>query len=168
MSAFSDLVPELRPFADFLVDEAGKAGLQPRVTSTRRSHALQVRLYLRFLAGRSLYPTALPGTSAHEYGEAFDVVVTPYEFLSELGRVWQEMGGTWGGPRDPIHFELPGASASHRISPTTHSIAEAVDFVLGFVPGIGAVQLASSLVHLGFPQSQVLEFLAGPLSYITK
>lgn len=169
MSASLDaLLPELQPFARYLVEEAGAAGLQPRVTSTRRSHTEQARLYLRFLAGRAQYPTAVPGTSAHEYGEAFDVIVTPYEYLGELGRVWQEMGGTWGGSRDPIHFELPGASLAHRITPSSHTVAEAADFVLSFAPYIGQVELIATLVHLGYPESKVLEFLSGPISYILK
>lgn len=162
------LVPELLPFAKALVDAAGSAGLQPRVTSTRRNHFEQTRLYLRFLSGRALYPTALPGTSAHEYGEAFDVVVLPYEALNELGELWTSWGGAWGGVADPVHFELPGASASHRIGPGTHTLAEAADLVLSFVPGIGEVELIASLVHLGYPQSEVLDFLSGPLSYLTK
>jgi hypothetical protein len=167
-TSLEDLVPELSPFAKELVKEAGLARLQPRITSTRRSHFEQTRLYLRYLAGRALYPTAVPGTSAHEYGEAFDLIVTPYEFLQELGSLWASWGGTWGGAGDPVHFELPGASASHRISPSTHTIAEAADFILSFVPGVGEVELGAALLHLGYPQSQVLEFLSGPLSYISQ
>lgn len=160
------LVPELMPFAQELVREAGIAGLQPRVTSTRRNHFEQTRLWLRFISGRALYPTALPGTSAHEYGEAFDLVVTPYEALEDLGGLWASWGGAWGGNRDPVHFELPGASAAHRIGPSTHTIAEAADLILGFVPGIGEVELAASLAHLGFPESEILAFLSGPFAYI--
>jgi peptidoglycan L-alanyl-D-glutamate endopeptidase CwlK len=162
------LVPELQPFARELVNQAGIAGLLPRITSTYRNHFEQVRLYTRYLAGRALYPTALPGTSAHEYGEAFDLVVTPYEALQDLGDLWTSWGGAWGGGVDPVHFELPGASSSHRIGPSTHTVAEAADLVLGFVPGIGEVELLASLVHLGYPQSQVIEFLSGPLAYLTK
>jgi hypothetical protein len=40
----------------------------------------------------------------HEVGRAFDLVAEP-EILVQLGRVWQYVGGTWGGERDPIHFE---------------------------------------------------------------
>lgn len=162
------LVPELQPFAQDLINAAGEAGLQPRVTSTRRTHFEQARLYARYIAGRAQYPTAVPGTSAHEYGEAFDVIVTPYEYLSELGRVWQEAGGTWGGARDPIHFELPGASQAHRLTPSTHTIAEAADFVLSFAPYLGQIELIATLVHLGYPRSKVLEFLSGPVAYVLK
>lgn len=162
------LVPELQPWAKELVNQAGIAGLQPRITSTVRNHFEQSRLYLRYLAGRAQYPTALPGTSAHEYGEAFDLVVVPYEALQDVGDLWTSWGGTWGGSPDPVHFELPGASQSHRIGPRTHSLAEAVDLVLSFVPGIGEVELVAALAHLGYPQSEILDFLSGPLSYITK
>lgn len=168
MTDLGALVPQLQPYARLLVEEAGKAGLQPRVTSTLRSSYTQIRLYLSFVAGRARYPTALPGTSAHEYGEAFDMLVTPYEYLSDLGNLWSTWGGTWGGERDPIHFELPGASQRHRIGPRTHTLAEAADFVLAFMPYIGAIELAATLLHLGFPRSEVLEFLSGPLGYLTK
>ena len=167
-NALTNLVPELVPYARELITIAGSAGVQPRVTSTRRSHFEQVRLYLRFLRGRSIYPTAMPGTSAHEYGEAFDVITTPMDALVDLGQVWREWGGTWGADADPIHFELPGASASHRIGPSTHTIAQAADLLLSFVPGISEVELVAGLAHLGFPRSEVLEFLSGPLAYITK
>jgi D-alanyl-D-alanine carboxypeptidase len=167
-TSLDDLVPELAPFAKELVKQAGLARLQPRVTSTRRNHFEQTRLYLRFLSGRALYPTAIPGTSAHEYGEAFDLIVVPYEALEDLGSLWTSWGGTWGGAGDPVHFELPGASASHRIGPSTHTLAEAADFVLSFVPGIGEVELVASLVHLGYPESAVLEFFSGPITYLSQ
>ena len=31
---------------------------------------------------------------------------------ADVGAFWQQMGGVWGGSRDPVHFELPGASAA--------------------------------------------------------
>lgn len=162
------LVPELAPFAKDFVRQVGAAGYQPRITSTVRSHSQQVKLYLRYLAGLQHLPTAVPGTSAHEYGEAYDMIVSPYEALTDIGPIWEQWGGTWGGARDPVHFELPGASASHRISPRTHLIAEAADFVIGMVPGIGSVELAATLLSLGFPHSEILQFLSGPLSYVTQ
>ena len=101
--------PALEPFARDLVAIAGQAGLQPRVTSTRRTHAEQKRLYDRYLAGAAQYPAAPPGSSAHEYGLAFDLLVTPYEALGDLANVWTQAGGTWHAS-DPIHFEYPGFS----------------------------------------------------------
>jgi D-alanyl-D-alanine carboxypeptidase-like protein len=108
---FDDLVPELADAARALVDAASAAGLQPRVTSTLRTNSQQARLYRSFLAnpGRA-FPVAPPGFSAHEYGEAFDMVVTPMEALADVGYTWQQWGGGWNG-RDAVHFELPGASA---------------------------------------------------------
>jgi len=104
------LVPELREPARALLSAASAAGLQPRITSTLRSHGEQKRLYARFLAGAAGYPVAPPGASAHEYGEAFDMVVSPMDYLADVGYTWQTWGGGWN-PSDAIHFELPGASA---------------------------------------------------------
>src|SRR5229473_6130616 len=103
------LVPELREPARALLSAASAAGLQPRITSTLRTHAEQKRLYARFLAGAAGYPVAPPGKSAHEYGEAFDMVVSPMEALADVGYTWQTWGGGWNGA-DAVHFELPGAS----------------------------------------------------------
>jgi len=113
--SISALQPDLQPFARQLVAAAAEAGLQPRVTSTLRSHAQQRQLYQRYLAGQQEYPVARPGTSAHEFGWAFDMVVTPMESLPDVGAYWEALGGVWGGnPRkagsryDPVHFEYPG------------------------------------------------------------
>ena len=107
--SLNDLDPELADAAAALVDAAGRAGLQPRVTSTVRTRSEQARLYRRFLAGAAGYPVAPPGFSAHEYGWAFDMVLSPMEALADAGYTWQQWGGGWN-PRDAIHFELPGAS----------------------------------------------------------
>src|SRR6267378_2646687 len=109
-AGFSQLDPELAAAARALVDAAAAARLQPRVTSTYRSHAEQTRLYRRFLAGQQAYPVAPPGQSAHEFGYAFDMVTATMDLedLKDLGTVWQQWGGIWGGAfRDPIHFEYP-------------------------------------------------------------
>jgi hypothetical protein len=106
---FDELDPELADAARALVDAAGRAGLQPRVTSTVRSYSEQRRLYNRFLAGQAGFPVAPPGYSAHEYGEAFDMVVSPMEALADVGYTWRDWGGGWN-PADAVHFELPGAS----------------------------------------------------------
>jgi len=104
-----DLVPELRDAAADLIAACDAAGLQPRLTSTLRSRAEQTRLYNRFLAGQAGFPVAPPGSSAHEYGEAFDLVVSPMEALADVGYTWQSWGGGWN-PGDAVHFELPGAT----------------------------------------------------------
>lgn len=159
------LVPDLRDAAKSLVADAGTSGLLPRVTSTVRSHSAQLRLYSRFLQGRSVYPTAFPGTSAHEYGEAFDLIVTPYEALWDVGPWWvSEYGGSWGGSRDPIHFEIPGASQAHQ----HRNIAFVADLIVGATPGISEVELGASLLSFGFPRSEVLQFLSSPIEYLSQ
>jgi D-alanyl-D-alanine carboxypeptidase len=110
-ASISQLIPELQPFARDLVSAAGAAGLQPRITSTRRSGTEQARLYRRYLAGQNPFPVAPPGTSAHEFGYAFDMVVTPMDALADVGAYWKAQGGIWGGEfNDPVHFEYPGFS----------------------------------------------------------
>lgn len=111
MSASLDqLIPEFVDIAKGFVQDVGSAGYLPRVTSTLRTFAEQERLYRKYLSGMSPYPAAPPGTSAHEYGYAFDMVVSPMPALAYLGSVWQDMGGVWT-PRDEIHFEYPGFQA---------------------------------------------------------
>ncbi len=179
MSARLDLlVPQLEMYATEFVRQLGLAGLQPRVTSTLRSSAEQKRLYSRFLSGAAQYPVAVPGTSAHEYGEAFDMIVAPMDALEEVGPIWRSWGGGWAGLHDPVHFELPGASAYYKshapssptseISPKTHSLAIAADFVIGLNPYIGSLELAATLIGFGFPENQVLQFLSGPFEYLAK
>lgn len=156
------LIPELQPYARELIRLAGLAGLQPRVSSTMRTSAEQTRLYERFLRGLSDYPVAAPGTSAHEYGEAFDVVVTPYEDLSLLGDQWQLWGGTWGAAADPIHFELPGSTQRHRTA--ARAVVQAAT-AAGAYPtlwdwfqwGASATSLAGLLLELGYIASSEQE-----------
>src|SRR5438445_13818096 len=74
-ASLSALIPALRPYARQLLLVAGNNGLQPRITSTRRSHTEQARLYRRFLAGQNPYPVAPPGQSAHEFGYASDMMI---------------------------------------------------------------------------------------------
>ncbi len=176
------LIPELQPAARALVDVANRAGVNPRITSTLRSRTEQSRLYRRFLAGVSRYPAAPPGTSAHEYGWAFDLIVNGEENQYDLGSVWQSWGGVWGGSSDPIHFEYPGfkgtvgavatASPGGPAPATGESwavrIAQAVDFVLGFVPGIGQIELVALLLSLGFPQSEILKYYGSPVEYVVR
>jgi hypothetical protein len=92
----------------------------------------------------------------------------------DLGQLWQSWGGIWGGAfNDPIHFEYPGFKQSGSPdtalpSPKTHRIAEAADFIISFIPYIGATELAAELLKLGYPESKVLQFLSGPFSYLAK
>ena len=109
MSAdLNQLIPEFQPYAKAFIQAVGNARLLPQVTSTRRSRAEQARLYDNYLArgGRGL-PAAPPGTSAHEFGYAFDMVVTPQSMLGLVGAYWRQLGGIWF-PSDPVHFQYPG------------------------------------------------------------
>jgi len=55
------------------------------------------------------YYVAPPGTSPHEYGYAFDLVVSPMGALGDVGALWETWGGYWGGRQnDPVHFQYPG------------------------------------------------------------
>src|SRR6266571_678409 len=96
-SSLDQLVAEMRPWARALVDLAGRAGLAPRVTSTRRSHSEQGRLYRSYLAGKNPYPVAPPGESAHEFGYAFDLAISPMtiQTFRNLGQVWTEWAAWW-------------------------------------------------------------------------
>ena len=92
---FENLIPEFAGFAEELVGAAANARLNPRVTSTRRSHAEQKRLYEKYLRGESRFPAKPPGQSAHEFGWAFDMTVSPFEALWDVGYTWQQWGGLW-------------------------------------------------------------------------
>jgi len=109
--SIDNLVNELRDAARALDAAVAEAGLGGQFTSTYRSHAEQERLYRAYIAGRHHLPVAPPGSSAHEYGEAFDYLVTPGDYQRDVGLTWVSWGGEWGGEADPVHFELPGASA---------------------------------------------------------
>lgn len=105
-----DLDARFSPWADWLVAYGNYYGLGVRVTSTRRSISRQAQLYQDWIAGRSPYPAAYPGTSKHERGLAFDISTSHPDALLVLGRIWESAGGRWGGrfsARDPIHFESP-------------------------------------------------------------
>jgi len=89
--------------------------MDPRfvVTSSLRTFADQQRLYERFRAGgQGVFTVLPPGRSQHERGWAFDTVrvgVDPLkdELLHQVGAWWRSVGGVWGGPKDPVHFEAP-------------------------------------------------------------
>jgi|SRR6266851_1236453 len=158
--SITDLVDELQPFARALLDAAGAAGLLPRLTSTVRTRSEQRRLYNRFLAGQSGYPVAPPGFSAHEYGLAFDMVVSPMEALADVGYTWQQWGGGWN-PSDAVHFELPGASEEARRR------ALEQDVETGFFGGVQDFFAGSAVATLlrlipGLSHSQALRLLASP------
>jgi len=110
VSSFAGLIPELRDAASALFNLARDEGLDPIVTSVRRSYATQKRLYdlrqrtlngtLRPGESPQNYPVAFPGTSDHEIGWAFDMVTRDNAWL---GAVWKSWGGYWS-PGDSVHF----------------------------------------------------------------
>lgn len=99
------LDPAFQPLATKFVNTLEQLGVTVTVTSTRRSLDEQKKLYDRFIAGKSKFPAAPPGTSTHGTGFAFDLHLDPpvYELA---GRIWEHLGLTWGGRfNDPIHFD---------------------------------------------------------------
>lgn len=127
-----------RPWARDLINVASSAGLLPRITSTFRSHTYQAKLYRDYLAGRNAYPVAPPGSSAHELGLAFDMVTSPMSGLKDLGSVWEDWGGVWGGRfGDEVHFEFPGASqhAAAIAEQADQTPAQVAGALAGFLPG---------------------------------
>jgi len=107
-TSLKSLQPRMARAAAFLLQVAPALGATTvKVTSARRSRAQQKVLYANYLAGKSRYPAAPPGTSKHEQGLAVDIKVEPESAQLALGRWWQAVGGVWGGQfQDPIHFEL--------------------------------------------------------------
>ncbi len=114
MADISRLQPWLVPWARWLIAVAQYNGLHVQVTSTLRSREQQTLLWERYVhcqrvgAGRATcLPAAPPGTSDHELGRAFDLIVDgDYRGAAQaaIGRLWQQMGGRWGGAADPVHF----------------------------------------------------------------
>lgn len=52
------------------------------------------------------------------------MLVTPVEYLPQLGEVWKSWGGVWGGNRDPVHFQLPGAPSPELLAETKGAAAQ--------------------------------------------
>jgi hypothetical protein len=174
------LDPDLRQGCLELQQLCSSNGLQTRITSTVRTYAQQKYLWDRYQAGNSSLPAAPPLHSAHEYGWAFDMVVTPYEYQQVVGGWWETYwGGTHGGKSDPVHFELPGAGkAAYQLGEQSQpapvektTFAEgAYDFALGMFPGYSTVQLVATILQLvpGLKQATVLDWLANPHKYPKK
>jgi hypothetical protein len=169
------LIPELQPFARELVRAAGAAGLMPRVTSTLRSTAEQTRLYRRYQSGLQSLPVAPPGTSAHEFGWAFDMIVTPMEYISDVGAYWTGMGGKWGGQfNDPVHFEYPGfhppsGAGGGAFEPSAYD--KIINFATGFIPYVGGAQMAASILGMFFPglkQTELYDMIENPFLNLEK
>ena len=106
---------QLRPYADFALELAGRYGIRPVVTSVFRSWENQVTLRRKFencvARGRfpsppdCKYPANRPGDSAHNYGLAWDSWV-PADQMPLWIAIRQYVG--WRVPEnDLIHSELP-------------------------------------------------------------
>jgi len=168
---FEDLIPEFQGPARELLEAAGSARLMPRITSTRRTRAQQERLYRRWQSGLSPFPAAPPGLSAHEYGYAFDMTVSPFEALADVGYTWESWGGVWGSTKDPVHFEYPGFSPPIDVSRDVPSYIQLCHFLSGFT-ALGPLQLADAIAeHIAplhsSPESmerKIQAFIHGPCS----
>lgn len=174
-SSLEALIPELQQPARELFNVASYAGVRPQITSTLRTHSEQARLYKRFLAGNSKYPAAAPGTSAHEYGYAFDMIVNGDQNQFDLGTVWKSWGGVWH-ESDNIHFEYPGfipgpaepvgldLSVSSEYAPG--GIAGLANTLSGFFPHFGTVQLYEDILHaMHLSQPEVHYYFQHPTEF---
>ena len=102
-----DLHPQVRPAAEWLVSLAAAQGWDVRITSVRRSMREQQMLYADWIRGRRILPAAKPGCSQHQYGLAWDMVIS--EDMNgprqrAIGGAWGQIGGSWGGQTDPVHY----------------------------------------------------------------
>jgi len=111
--SFDCLDPDLRQGLKELLQFCAYNDLKATVTSTCRSRREQQFLWNRYQKGQAFFPAAKPGHSAHEYGWAFDLLISPPQYQAAVGDAWvQFWGGAYGGVKDAVHFELPGASAT--------------------------------------------------------
>jgi len=74
------------------------------IVSAKRTREKQTELYNDFLAGKSKYPVAPPGTSRHESGRAVDVPLDTANKLDSMGLL-RKHGLSRPVPGDPIHIE---------------------------------------------------------------
>ena len=116
----NELHPTLQRGARELIARMGALGFPVGISSTYRSVQYQDSL---FEQGRSrpgqIVTNARGGQSMHNYRLAFDVFkniigkeFSDPNFFETAGRIWQEMGGTWGGAwttfPDRPHMEYTG------------------------------------------------------------
>lgn len=97
--------PDVRAAAEFAVRIADFYGVPVTVTSGLRTFDEQRRLYKRFLSGRARFPAAPPGGSAHEFGMAFDSVVSRADL--PLWNAIREYVGFRTLPSDIVHAVVP-------------------------------------------------------------
>ena len=119
------LHPFLREAAEEAVRWARSHGVEPRITSVRRTWADQSQLYEKYLSckARGLYPWAPgcrypanpPGWSGHEYGLAWDSTV-PEAYL-----------GWWVAVREALGFLVPAGDEIHAEHPETQDYVRFVN-----------------------------------------
>lgn len=93
----------LKTIARNLPRVAREYGINAQITSGYRSRAQQAKLYSDYINGYSQYPANPPGYSMHEKGMAIDVVADDQDALTDL---LTGAGLVWGGPSDPIHYQI--------------------------------------------------------------
>ena len=98
-------------------EQARARGIETNVISGVRSLDDQKQLYANYIAGQRRQPlpfpsrgavplAAVPGTSEHERGDAFDLQATDPSRQSELLSLAPSVGLRTLGSKDPNHFEL--------------------------------------------------------------
>jgi D-alanyl-D-alanine carboxypeptidase len=179
-ASLRDLIPELVPWAQLLFDVCSQAGANPTITSTLRTYSQQKALYDNYVAGRSKYPADKPGTSAHEFGYAFDMSMPWPGDLVQAGQLWVGWGGKYGGQRDPVHFEYPGftvpspAKAGASLPPdfgtaSTSSWDALADLLVTWVPFFrifGTVLVANALAQVFVGPNLVSFYLTHPVEFV--
>jgi hypothetical protein len=119
-------------------DEARARGIETDVISGARSLEDQKQLYANWLAGRNHQPlpfpergavplAAVPGTSEHEKGFAFDLQASDPSRQNELRGLAPSVGLKTIGSSDPNHFELAGGGRPSR--PATGMATPKSDFL---------------------------------------
>jgi len=103
------LEPRTRLSLRMAIEDSIREGIQFFITSTVRSFAEQLRLFLRFKAGQSRFPAAPPGKSTHQRGIAVDLVPKDPSALDDVVELMFRHGFKWAGPSDRVHFTHQGA-----------------------------------------------------------
>lgn len=114
MASTDGLHPRYRPVADALIAYLRSVDSRFVITSGLRTRAEQEELWAKWLRGdpSQPYKPLPPGRSQHERGFAVDIArfgirASEDELLHQAGTWWRSIGGVWGGPADPVHFEAP-------------------------------------------------------------
>lgn len=100
-----DLHPTLQRAATEFLKRCTSAGLKVLITQTLRDNEYQDSLYAQ---GRtkpgSIVTNCKGGHGPHNFGIAFDICqnvkgkeYSDSSFFKKCGKIWQDMGGTWGG-----------------------------------------------------------------------